>query len=104
PYHSGLPIITSEAEPVSPEDTTLSDSVGEKCASAEQLALPHAGTPHFNSIKGALVNAGYSEDRADLYASNLLAIRAPELKGEKLAELLSGFTSLMKKIASNTAS
>ncbi|QNF14443.1 hypothetical protein FT670_10445 [Aeromonas jandaei] len=105
PYHSGLPIITSEAEPVSPEEeTTLSDSTSQKCAPAEQRALPHAGTPNFNIIKDALVNVGFPEDRVDLYASNILESRDPDWKGERLANLLSGFTSLMKKISSNNAS
>lgn len=37
PYHSGLPIITSEAEPVSPEEeSTLSDKGDEKCAPADE--------------------------------------------------------------------
>lgn len=37
PYHSGLPIITTEAEPVSPEEeTTLSDKGDEKCAPADE--------------------------------------------------------------------
>ncbi|HHQ4804948.1 TPA: hypothetical protein ACSP27_003507 [Aeromonas veronii] len=105
PYHSGLPIITSEVEPVSAEEeTTLSDNTGQKCAPAEQPYMPYAGTPNFNIIKDALVNVGFPEDRVDLFANNILESRDPDWKGERLANLLSGFTSLMKKISSNNAS
>ncbi|MEN3787406.1 hypothetical protein ABDZ30_14775 [Aeromonas veronii] len=103
PYHSGLPIITSEA--VSPEEeTTLSDSAGEKCDPAEQQAMPYAGTPNFNIIKDALVNVGFPEDRVDLFANNILESRDPDWKGERLANLLSGFVALLKKVTSNNAS
>ncbi|MCF5866720.1 ParB N-terminal domain-containing protein [Aeromonas veronii] len=81
PYHSGLPIITSEAEaePVSPEEeTTLSNSAGEKCAPAEQQAVSSVGAARFNTIKNALVSVGVPEVKAFFIAMHTANSEDPE--------------------------
>ncbi len=88
PYHSGLPIITSEAEVVSPEETPLSDSAGQKCAPAEQQAMPSVGTTRFNAIKNALVSVGVPEVQALFIAMHTVNFEDPERVKQRKREQL----------------
>ena len=60
------------------EETTLSDSTGQKCAPAEQQAMPSVGATRFNTIKNALVSVGVPEVKAFFIAMHTANSEDPE--------------------------